>query len=87
MRCSRSDGTLIALPDASPGDDVAGAEIVAVGLDHQLAVGGAGGRRTSLTWREAGGGMVEREPRMRDRMRLDRDHLAGAPTWRASTSA
>ena len=29
--------------EASPDDDVAGAEIVAVGLDHQFAIGGAGG--------------------------------------------
>ncbi len=59
------------------GHDMAGAEIVAVGLDHQLAIGGAGSRGDEPHLAEAGGRVVEFEPRMRDRVRLDRDHLAG----------
>ena len=56
--------------------DVAGAEIVAVGLDQQFAVVRAGGGRDQPHLGGAGGGIVEGEPRMGDRMRLDRDHLA-----------
>ena len=37
---------------------------------------GAGGGGNQLNLREAGRGAVERQPRMGDRMRLDRDHLA-----------
>ena len=55
---------------------MAGAEIVAVGLDHQFAVGSAGGGRDQPHLRRCRCGMVEREPRMGHRMRLDRDHLA-----------
>src|SRR5258705_13519238 len=49
------------------GDDMAGAEIVAVGLDHQLAVGRAGGRRHQFDLRVASRGVVESQPRMGDR--------------------
>ena len=56
--------------------DVAGAEVVAVGLDHQLAVGGAGCRRHQPHLRGAGRRIVEGQPRMGDGVRLDRDHLA-----------
>ena len=44
--------------------DMAGAEIVAIGLDHQLAVGGAGGGCDQLRLAIAGRGVVEGEPRM-----------------------
>ncbi len=56
--------------------DVAGAKIVAVGFDHQLAVGGAGRRGHRDDLGEAGGGAVERKPRMGDRMRFDCDHFS-----------
>ena len=63
--------------------DVAGAEIVAIGLDQQFAVGRAGGGRDQPHLGIAGSRVVEREPRVRHRMRLDRDHLAaGADTVR-----
>ena len=58
------------------GDDVAGAEIVAVGLDQQLAVGRPRGRGHQRHLVMAGCVAVEFEPRMRHRMRLDRNHLA-----------
>ena len=56
--------------------DMAGAEIVAVGLDQEFAVLGARRGLHQPHLPEAGGGMVEGEPRMGDRMRLDRNHLA-----------
>ena len=58
--------------------DMAGAEIVAVGLDHQLAVARTGSRANKTHLAEAGRSAVEAEPRMGDRVRLDRDHLAGS---------
>ena len=58
------------------GHDMAGAEIVAVGLDQQFAVGRSRGRGHQLTWVEPDAVAVEFQPRMRHRMRLDRDHLA-----------
>ena len=56
--------------------DVAGAEVFAVGLDHQVAVGGAGrgGHQPHLCG--AGCRVVEGQPCVGDGMRLDRDHLA-----------
>ena len=56
--------------------DVAGAEIVAVGFDQEFAVGRAGGGRDQSHLAGAGSCVVEGEPRMGDRMRLDRDYLA-----------
>ena len=55
---------------------MAGAEIAAVGLDHQFTVGSSGRRGNQPDLRRARGGTIEREPRMDDRMRFDRDHLA-----------
>ncbi len=79
MRCSRSDGTLIALPECRVRHDMAGAEIVAVGLDHQFAVGGTGRGGNQNDLREVRCGAVERQPRMGHWMRLDRDYFAVAP--------
>ena len=56
---------------------MAGAEIVAVGRDHQLAVGRTGGRGHELNLREAGRGTIECKPGMGDGMRFDRDHRPG----------
>ena len=55
---------------------MAGAEIVAIGLDQKLAVCGACGGPHQPTCAKSGSRAVESKPRMGDRMRLDRDHLA-----------
>ena len=57
-------------------NDVAGAEIVRIGLDHKLAVARAGRGRNEFDVVQTGSGAVERKPRASDRMRLDRDHCS-----------
>src|SRR4051794_16243204 len=69
-------GHLDRLVRGLPRYDVAGAEIVAVGFDHQFAIGGACGGGDESGLAIAGGGIVEREPRMRHRVWFDRDYLA-----------
>ena len=76
MRCSRSDGTLMALREASPATMWLAPRLspsVSI-INSPSAVAGGGGHQAHL--RIAGRGAVEREPRMGHRMRLDRDHLA-----------
>ena len=68
-------------------DDVACTEIVAVGFDQQFAISGARGGRNQSHLGEAGGCVVEGEPRMGHRMRFDRDHFAAGADMTRQRSA